>query len=195
MVGGARLKLPLSEKDIRGLKTGDMVLLTGRLITGRDKFHKFLYHERPKELPFPLDGSVIYHTGPIVKAGAVIAAGPTTSARVEMYEPYVIERYGIRGVMGKGGMGPKTLEAMKRFGCVYLLAFGGAAVYLADRVKGVAGSFKLDEWGGAEAVWLLDVEDFPAVVTMDAHGRSLHEEIENLSLENLKKLSGDATIK
>lgn len=186
-----KITLPLTEQDVLELHAGQMVLITGRLITGRDRLHKFLFHQRPpaEDIPFKLSGSVLYHTGPIIKGtDRVIAAGPTTSTRVEMYESPVIEHYGIRGIMGKGGMGAKTLEALKKFKCVYFQTIGGAAVYLADRVKGVQGGWKVEEFGAAEAMWLLEVQDFPAVVTMDAHGRNLHEEIEKLSFENLKKL-------
>jgi fumarate hydratase class I len=183
------ITLPLTKQDVLNLNAGDTVLISGLLVTGRDRVHKFLFHERPpkEDLPFP-EGTILYHAGPIIRGNRVIAAGPTTSIRVEMYEPWVIEHYGIRGIMGKGGMGTKTLEAMKKFGCVYLNTIGGAASYLADRIKGIIGGFKVEEFGAAEAMWLLEVEDFPAVVTMDAHGKSLHEEIEKLSLENLQKL-------
>lgn len=190
MIRATGIKLPLTEEAARGLNAGQMVLITGRIVAGRDRFHKFLYHEKPPKeaLPFELQGSVLYHTGPIIKEGRVIAAGPTTSSRMEMYEPWVIAHYGLRGIMGKGGMGKKTLEAMEKFGCVYFLTIGGAAVYLAERVKALHGTWKAEEFGPAEAVLELEVEDFPAFVTMDAHGGSLHEEIEKLSLENLKGL-------
>lgn len=192
VVVARKLNLPLAEADVRSLSAGQMVLISGMLVTGRDRLHKFLFHERPPKeaLPFPLEGSVLYHTGPVVKDGKIIAAGPTTSIRVEMYEPWVIEHYGIRGVMGKGGMGHRTLEALGKSGCVYLNAIGGAAACLADRIKRIGGSWKLEEFGAAEAMWLLEVEDFPAVVTMDAHGRSLHEEIERASREKLRELIG-----
>jgi tartrate/fumarate subfamily iron-sulfur-dependent hydro-lyase beta chain len=193
MVTEARaLTLPLAEKDVRELAAGQMVLLSGMLVTGRDRLHKYLFHERPPKeaLPFVLEGSVLYHTGPVVKDERIIAAGPTTSNRVEMYEPWVIEHYGLRGVMGKGGMGQKTLEALEKFGCVYLHAIGGAAACLADRIKRIVGSWKAEEFGAAEAMWLLEVEDFPAVVTMDAHGRSLHAEIEKASHDKLVQLMG-----
>lgn len=190
------LLLPLSDDVVRGLHAGQMVLLTGNIITGRDRLHKYLMHEapEPQSLPFELSGSVLYHCGPIVaeteKGHTVIAAGPTTSNRVEMYEPFVIEKYGIKAVMGKGGMGRKTHEAMIRHGCVYLNTIGGAASYLADRIVAVKGVWMLNEWGMAEAMWAFEVEDFPAIVTMDTHGRSLHEDIEKESLEALKGLIG-----
>jgi tartrate/fumarate subfamily iron-sulfur-dependent hydro-lyase beta chain len=185
-----KLTLPLKEEDVLRLRAGQMVLLSGRLVTGRDRLHKFLFHERPlrESLPFELEGAVLYHTGPIIKGGRVLAAGPTTSIRVEMYEPWVIEHYGIRGVMGKGGMGPGTLEALGKFKAVYFQAIGGAAACLADRVTRLEGGWKAEEFGPAEAVWLLEVEDFPAFVTMDAHGKSLHEEVEKASRERLSSL-------
>jgi len=194
MVAPIRLSLPLSPGDVRALKTGDIVSLNGPLITGRDRVHKFLAeHPRSGEtVPFDLEGTVLYHCGPIVKKTdegyQIISAGPTTSMRVEMYAPAVIERYSIRGIMGKGGMGPKTLEACKRFGCVYFHTIGGAAVYLARRITKVVDVWKLDEFGPTEAMWLLEVKDLPAVVTMDAHGKNLHREIEDLSLVQYNEL-------
>ena len=162
---------------------GDTVLISGQLVTARDKAHQHLFNERPdpEELPFNLAGSLIYHCGPIVikdnSEYRVVACGPTTSARVEMYEPWVIEKYGVRAVMGKGGMGIKTLDALKKHGAVYLHTIGGAASYLAEKVKSVITVFKLEEFGVPEAMWLIDVEGFPAIVTMDSHGNSLHETI------------------
>jgi len=187
----------MTRKDVLDLHVGDMVLIKGLLVTGRDKLHKYLFNERPpKELiPFSLDGTILYHCGPIIektpKGFQFIAGGPTTSMRVEMYEPQIIAEYGIRGVMGKGGMGRETLGALRKYGCVYLHTIGGAAVYLAGRVKRVAGVWKLEEFGMTEAMWILEVNDFPAIVTMDAYGKSLHDEIEMKSravLEELLKL-------
>jgi fumarate hydratase class I len=120
----------------------------------------------------------------------VVAAGPTTSMRVEMYEPAVIGAFQLRGVMGKGGMGEKTRQALKDHGCVYFNTIGGAAVYLADRIAKVLGVWKLEEFGLAEAMWHLEVKDFPAIVTMDAHGRDIHRDIEELSMIKLRELIG-----
>lgn len=189
-----RLKTPLSKDDVLNLKVGDMVLVNGLIVTGRDKVHKFLAHERPdkKDIPFELHGGIIYHCGPIIKkvddAYNLIAAGPTTSMRVEMYEADVIKTYGIRGIIGKGGMGEKTLNAMKEHGCVYLHTISGAAAYLADRIKDVRDGWKIEEFGAPEAMWLLEVEDFPAIVTIDVRGNSLHRDIEKISLTKLKEL-------
>jgi fumarate hydratase class I len=191
-----KINLPLTKDDVLKLNVGDMVLINGQLLTGRDKLHKFLVNERPlkKQIPFDLEGTILYHCGPIIKKTPkgfeLIAGGPTTSTRVEMYEHLIISKYGFRGVMGKGGMGRQTLNAMKENGCVYLHTIGGAAVYLADRVKRVVDVWKLEEFGMTEAMWVFDVEGFPAIVTMDAHGRSLHEDIEQRSYSALKRLMG-----
>jgi tartrate/fumarate subfamily iron-sulfur-dependent hydro-lyase beta chain len=190
------LNLPLTEDDVLSLHAGDLVSINGRIITGRDKLHKYLVDKKPskKQIPANLEGTILYHCGPIVKKTSkgyeIVAGGPTTSMRVEMYEPEIIRTYGIRGVMGKGGMGRQTMLALKEYGCVYLQTIGGAAVYLAEKVKRVAGVWKLEEFGIAEAMWILDVEDFPAIVTMDAYGKSLHTEIETSSWKALKKLTG-----
>jgi len=194
MVEGKRLILPLSADDVAGLKAGDMVLLNGKIVTGRDRVHKYLVEKKPKkeDLPFDLAGAVLYHCGPVIKKTEtgyqVVAAGPTTSMRVEMYEPDVIRQYGLRGVMGKGGMGDKTLKALQEAGCVYLQTIGGAAAYLADRIVKTIDSWKLEEFGTTEAMWILEVKDFPAIVTMDSHGCSLHKDIENISFQKFSQL-------
>ena len=190
------INLPLTKQDVLKLKVGDMVLINGQIVTGRDKLHKYLFNKKPlrEQIPFNLEGTVIYHCGPIIKKTPkgykLVAGGPTTSMRVEMYEQRIISEYGLRGVMGKGGMGLQTLKALKENGCVYLHTIGGAAAYLAERVKRVAGVWKLEEFGMTEAMWILEVKDFPAIVTMDAHGSSLHEEIEKKSFREFKKLIG-----
>lgn len=194
MVEGKRLNLPLSAGDVADLIAGDMVLLNGKIITGRDRVHKFLVEERPKKEDFPCDlsGTVLYHCGPVMKKTEdgyqVVAAGPTTSMRVEMYEADIIRHYGLRGVMGKGGMGDKTLKALQEAGCVYLQTIGGAAAYLADRIVRTVDSWKLEAFGTTEAMWIFEVKDFPAIVTMDSSGRSLHKDIENASLLKFKEL-------
>jgi fumarate hydratase, class I len=179
------LRTPLSEEQVRALKVGDVVLVTGRVYTGRDAVHAHLMKHEP---PVDLRGSVLYHCGPVVaKDGAgwkVTAAGPTTSIREEPYQADIIRRYGVRAVLGKGGMGAKTLAALKDAGAVYLNAIGGAAQFYAraiDRVDGVS----LMEFGTPEAMWHLHVTDFPAIVTMDASGNSLHQEIEQESAKEL----------
>jgi fumarate hydratase class I len=192
--GAKTIHLPLTEDAARSLHAGDRVLINGLIVTGRDKLHNYLFNERPpkKRIPFHLEGAIIYHCGPIVKKTAnryqLIASGPTTSMRLEMYEPQIIAEYGVRGIMGKGGMGKQTLHALREYGCVYLHTIGGAAVYLADRVQKVVDVWKLYEFGMTEAMWLFDVKDFPAIVTMDSHGRSLHDELKETSYHELKKL-------
>jgi tartrate/fumarate subfamily iron-sulfur-dependent hydro-lyase beta chain len=190
------INLPLTKAEVLTLKVGDMVLINGQIVTGRDKLHKYLFNKGPskKDIPFNLEGTILYHCGPIIKKTPkgfkLVAGGPTTSMRVEMYEHRIISEYGLRGVMGKGGMGTQTLKALKENGCVYLHTIGGAAAYLAERVKRVVGVWKLEEFGMTEAMWILEVKDFPAIVTMDARGKSLHEEIEKISFREFKKLIG-----
>jgi len=194
MVSPKNLTLPLSAEDVASLRTGDIVLMNGPLVTGRDKVHKYLVEKRPQksEIPFEIAGSVLYHCGPIMRKTdtgySVVAAGPTTSIRVEMYEAEVIRQYRLRGIMGKGGMGEKTLKAMQEAGCVYLHTVGGAAAYLADRIKKTLNVWLLEEFGATEAMWLFEVESFPAIVTMDAHGNSMHKEIEDLSFGKFREL-------
>ena len=181
---------PYAEDRIRALKMGDMVHLTGVIYTGRDAVHKFL-HEGGAP-PVDLAGQIIYHCGPVVikeKGRWVVkAAGPTTSIREEPYQAHLIEKFALRAVIGKGGMGSKTLEACAKFGCVYLHAIGGAAQVLAECVTEVLGVY-LEQFGSPEAIWALRVKDFPAVVTMDAHGSSLHATILEESTQRLKRLA------
>ena len=202
-----KLTIPISEADIRALRVGDSVLLDGVMVTGRDAAHKYLMekfvkpagpvpesekelYEKLKEL---LAGGVIYHCGPVVKKlpdgkWSFVAAGPTTSIREEPYQADVIGHFGLRGVIGKGGMAAKTLEGCQKYGAVYLHAIGGAATLIAERVKEVLTVYKKDEFGMPEAFWVIRVQDFPAVVTMDAHGKSLHAEIKARSQDKLAEL-------
>jgi fumarate hydratase class I len=183
-----RLQTPLTEAAVRGLKAGDMVLLSGTVFTGRDEVHKYLH--KGGDLPV-LQNGVIYHCGPVVleekDSYRVVAAGPTTSIREEPYQADVIRRYGIKAVIGKGGMGAKTLQACREHGCVYLHGIGGAAQIYASCVEGVDNVF-LKQFGSPEAVWQLRVKDFPAVVTMDAHGQSLHAEVADASKQHLAEV-------
>ena len=186
------LRAPLTEAQVRSLKVGDVVLISGQMFTGRDAVHSHLMKHEP---PVDMRGSVLYHCGPVVvkqegqggDTWRVTAAGPTTSIREEPYQGDIIKRYGVRVVIGKGGMGAKTLAALKEHGAVYLNAIGGAAQFYARAIKGVD-DVSLLEFGTPEAMWHLRVEDFPAIVTMDAHGNSLHKDIEQESGQHLEKI-------
>ncbi len=182
------LNAPLTEAAVRSLKVGDVVMISGRMFTGRDAVHSHLMKNAP---PVDLNGSVLYHCGPVVvKEGEtwrVTAAGPTTSIREEPYQGEIIKRYGVRAVIGKGGMGAKTLAALKEQGAVYLNAIGGAAQFYARSIERVDG-VSLLEFGTPEAMWHLTVKDFPAIVTMDAHGNSLHKDIEQESGAHLETI-------
>ncbi len=180
------LTTPLTEDAVRSLKVGDEVFISGVVRTGRDAVHKYLHDGGALPEAVSLSEGIIYHCGPVVIKDAegawkVVAAGPTTSTREEPYQWQIIRDHGVRGVIGKGGMGPRTQKACKEYGCVYLHAVGGAAQVLAECVKRVRNVYFLEKFGSPEAIWELDVENFPAVVTIDAHGRSLHEEIFNAS--------------
>ncbi|MBO1515426.1 fumarate hydratase [Metabacillus bambusae] len=180
------LEAPITEEKIRELKVGDVVRINGMMYTGRDAIHKYLSEN---DSPVDLNGQVIYHCGPVMMKDEdgnyhVKAAGPTTSIREEPYQGDIMKRFGIRAVIGKGGMGPKTLKALSEHGGVYLNAIGGAAQYYADCIKSVEG-VDLMQFGIPEAMWHLKVEGFTAVVTMDSHGNSLHADVDKSSLEKL----------
>jgi fumarate hydratase class I len=200
------IQLPFTDKLVRKLKVGDPLLLSGVMVTGRDTAHKwmvetFIQHSREPHgddevvyqalLPI-LKGGAIYHCGPVV-AGLdtaeyrFVAAGPTTSTREEPYQGDVMRHFRVQGVIGKGGMGPKTLAACQEVPGLYLHAIGGAASLIAQRVTRVLEVYKLD-FGVPEALWVIEVEDFPVVVTMDAHGNSLHADVEEHSQSVLKTL-------
>ncbi len=188
------LTLPFNEAKIRSLKVGDEVLISGVMFTGRDAVHKYLHEGGQLPPGVSLKDGLIYHCGPVVikdERGEwkVVAAGPTTSIREEPYQGHIIKDFGLRGVIGKGGMGDRTLAACKEFGCVYLHAVGGAAQVLAECITRVRNVYFLEEFGSPEAIWELDVKDFPAVVTMDAQGNSLHQLIyANSSAELARRL-------
>ena len=180
---------PLTEAVTRNLKVGDTVEITGRLFTGRDAAHHRLHHGvKP---PVDLAGAIIYHCGPVmVKNGERYecrGAGPTTSSREEPYQWEVMRDHGIRGVIGKGGMGPKTLDGCQKYGCVYLHAIGGSAQVYAERITRVDGVDWMD-LGSPEAIWHLWVEKFPCIVTMDSHGNSLHKQVYEASAKALEGL-------
>ncbi|MFT5232008.1 MAG: fumarate hydratase class I [Candidatus Krumholzibacteriia bacterium] len=184
------LEAPFTEKKIRALKVGDRVDISGLIFTGRDAVHKYL-HDGGKS-PVDLKDSIIYHCGPVVvkeKGKWVVkAAGPTTSIREEPYQGPLMERFGIRAVIGKGGMGPKTLAYCKKVGAVYFHAVGGAAQVLAECVVSVEGVHLAEKFGAPEAIWELQVKNFPVVVTMDSHGNSLHEQVLSSSVERLNDI-------
>jgi fumarate hydratase class I len=183
---------PISKATIDQLKVGDEVGVSGVLFTGRDEVHKYL-HEGGKLPPgINLQGGILYHCGPVVikdESGSwkCVAAGPTTSIREEPYQWQVIRDLGLRGVIGKGGMGDKTLQACKEYGCVYLHAIGGAAQVLAQCIHRVPNVYMMEQFGAPEAIWEFEVVQFPAVVTMDSHGNSLHKEVFAASQAELAK--------
>ena len=200
------LTIPISDDAIRSLHVGDSVLLSGIMITGRDAVHKWLADTFIKKTREPvgddldiyqaikpiLNGGVIYHCGPVVggldtKQYRFVAAGPTTSIREEPYQGDVLHHFNLKGVIGKGGMGPKTLKACQEVPGVYFHAIGGAASLIAESVKKVLGVYKLD-FGVPEAIWVIDVKDFPVVVTMDSHGNSLHDVVKQQSKAVLERL-------
>jgi len=200
-----KLTVPISEETIRELTVGEPVSLNGVISTGRDAAHKYIVDNfvrtrgKPPEaelavyedLKKVLTEGVIYHCGPVVQkkeeVWTFLAAGPTTSIREEPYQAAVIEHFKLRAVIGKGGMGLRTLQACQDFGAVYLHAIGGAATLIARSVKEVITVYKY-EFGVPEAFWIIRVEDFPAVVTMDSHGSSLHEQIMLQSTAQLAEL-------
>lgn len=189
-----KFTLPFTEKDVRSLKLGDSVEITGTIFTARDAAHQYIVSHPILEEPAPnLTNAVIYHCGPVVLRDAdgkwhVTAAGPTTSSREEPYEAMLIERFGIKAIIGKGGMGPKTAEACRKFGCVYLHAVGGAAQILAAAVVNIPNVYYYDQFGAPEAIWQFEVKDFPAVVTMDANGNSRHADVKQHSQVALNAL-------
>jgi fumarate hydratase class I len=201
------LTIPISEEEIRSLHVGDTVRLSGLIVTGRDAAHKYMMEtfinspfiaesEQPiyTSLKRLLKEGVIYHCGPVVRRREdgeweFVAAGPTTSIREEVYEPEVIKHFELRGVIGKGGMGPNTLRACQEYGAAYFHAVGGAASLIAAAVKEVVSVYKKDAFGVPEAFWVIRVEHFPVVVTMDTHRRSIHDDVEAASQAALERLT------
>ena len=190
-----KLNIPISEEEIRDLRVGDAVQISGIATTGRDAAHKYMVETLIKgakslsgedqtmldELNSILNEGAIYHCGPIVRndegTWSIVSSGPTTSIRDEIYQDKVIEAFKVRVVIGKGGMGPRTLAACQKFGAVYLHGIGGAGVYNAAAMVEVLDVFKKEEFGLPEAFWKVRFEDFAGIVTMDSHGKSLHEEL------------------
>ena len=200
------ITIPISPETIRELHTGDTVALTGILATGRDAVHKWMIDTFIRKTRQPAGDdqevyeaikpifkeSLIYHCGPVVSGldtgeYKFVAAGPTTSIREEPYQSEVMGHFDMRGVIGKGGMGNSTLQACQDIPAAYFRAIGGAATLIAESVEKVIGVHKLD-FGVPEAIWVLQVNRFPVVVTMDSHGKSIHKDVEKSSLETLKKL-------
>lgn len=186
------LAYPFDERTVRGLKAGDAVSITGRIYTGRDRFHK--HFADGGRLPVDFRDGALYHCGPVVigtPGGGykVVAAGPTTSVRENPYEPDFIAKSGVRLIIGKGGMDARTLAAMKEYGCVYIQAVGGAAALSAAAVRRVAGVSMLEEFGAAEAVWHFDVEGLRGVVAMDSRGNSLFADVAKESAARLGALA------
>lgn len=187
-----KLEYPFDEAAVRKLRAGDSVLLSGKVFTGRDRFHKYLADGG--ECPLLMRDAALFHCGPVMVPDGdtwrVVAAGPTTSIREEPYEAATIEKLGLRVIIGKGGMGPATVEACRRFGCVYLQAVGGAAALIADRVVKVAGVSFLDEFGATEAVWEFEFENLEAVVGIDANGGDIFAATRETSSKALGRLTG-----
>ncbi|MBI2464148.1 fumarate hydratase C-terminal domain-containing protein [Candidatus Peregrinibacteria bacterium] len=191
-----KLITPLTRSTVLKLHAGDTVSLSGEVITARDRAHIFLLDncvENNQKFPFSLQNGVIYHCGPIVRKNGknyeIIAAGPTTSSRLEYCTDTLIEKYGISLIIGKAGMGQKTLAGLQGK-AVYCAAVGGAAQVLAQSVKRVKNVYKLKEFGEPEAFWVLEVKNFPLIVTMDAHGKSLHQDIREISQKKLNTFLG-----
>jgi fumarate hydratase class I len=186
------LTTPVSEAAVRSLKVGDEVTLRGTLFTGRDAVHKYLHEGGQLPEGVNLNEGILYHCGPVVIKDPdgnwkCVAAGPTTSIREEPYQWQIIRDFGLRGVIGKGGMGEKTMEACKQHGCVYLHAVGGAAQVLAECIKRVKNVYLMDKFGAPEAIWEFEVAGFPVIITIDAHGNSLHKEVFAASKAELAK--------
>ncbi len=176
--------------DARKYKLRDVIYITGDIVLARDEAHKKLLEYGS---PLDLKGSVVYHCGPVVtkKDGEwkVVAAGPTTSIRMEIFEDEFIEKFHPAIIVGKGGMGAKTLKALKEYGAVYAAYTGGCGALAAERIKSVKEVYFLEELGIPEAVWVFNVEEFgPLVVAMDAHGNSYYKNVEEKAKKNLDSL-------
>ena len=186
------IQTPLTKDVVTSLRIGDEVMITGTIVTGRDMAHKHLVSQKVEEVAPLLKQGVIYHCGPIVRRSgenfSIVSAGPTTSIREEPYQAKVIKQYKVAAVIGKGGMGEKTRQACIKHGAVYLESVGGAAAFLARTIKKVEDVFFLDEFGTPEAMWVLRVEEFPAIVTIDSTGADLHEKVLTTSEKAYKKL-------
>jgi tartrate/fumarate subfamily iron-sulfur-dependent hydro-lyase beta chain len=191
-----RLRTPLSDEDVEKLRVGDIVYVSGIVVTARDEAHKKVLEtiEKGEKLPIDLRGLVLYHCGPVAMkrpdgTWEIRAAGPTTSMRMESVEAEFIEKTGIKMVVGKGGMGERTAEAMKKYKAVYAVFTGGAGALAANAIKRVVDVYWLDELGIPEALWVFEVEDFgPLVITIDTTGRNYYAERMKEVEENAKKI-------
>ena len=189
-----KLKTPISEEEVRKLKVNDVIYVTGTMITARDSAHKRAldFFKEGKEIPIDLQGLAVFHCGPIVRKEddkwTVVAAGPTTSTRMDLFEDEFIKAFKVRVVIGKGGMGKRTTEGMKKYGAVYGAFTGGAAVLAAKAIKNVR-SVEWFDLGMPEALWILDVEDFgPLIVAIDANGNNLFEEVQKKTEETRPRI-------
>lgn len=190
-----RLTLPVNKQDISNIKVGDIIYLSGTIVTARDEAHKEAidYYDNNKSIPIDFSDVAIYHCGPIVKkegdTWSVVAAGPTTSSRMEIFEYDFIKRFRTRIIIGKGGMGSKTTDACKEFTSIYTAFTGGAAVLAAETIKKVKDVYWLDMLGMPEALWVFDVENFgPLTVTIDSYGNNLTEDIKNRAKNTLNNI-------
>ena len=189
-----KLKTPISEEDVRKMKINDVLFVTGTVVTARDQAHRRALElaKEGKKLPIDLKGLAVFHCGPIMKKEGdkwiAVAAGPTTSTRMDIFEDEFIKTFGVRVVVGKGGMGKRTTEAMQKHGAVYGAFTGGAAVLAARAIKNI----RAVEWydlGVPEALWIFEVEEFgPLTVSIDSHGNNLFEDIKKQVEENKKQI-------
>jgi len=189
-----KLKTPISEEDVRKLKVNDVLYITGTIVTARDQAHRRALEmaKEGKKIPIDIKGLAVFHCGPIVKKEGdkwiAVAAGPTTSTRMDIFEDEFIKTFGVRVVIGKGGMGKRTTEAMKKYGAVYGAFTGGAAVLAAKTIKNV----RTVEWydlGVPEALWVFEVQDFgPLAISIDSHGNNLFEDVKKQVEENKLKI-------
>ncbi len=178
------LKTPVPEAELRKLKVGDVIYLTGTVITARDEAHSkaLELHDEGKKPPVDFRGVGVFHCGPIMRKNGkiweVVAAGPTTSTRMEIFEDKFIEAFRPAVIIGKGGMGERTSKACQKFGCVYAAFTGGAALLAAKGIKKVRDVFWLEELGMPECLWVYDAEDFgPLIVAIDSHGGNLTADV------------------
>lgn len=175
------LETPIPRDDVLKLRVGDLIYITGSIVTLRDRAAARLAKLRASELPFPITGLPLFHCGPLARRVGnrweIIAAGPTTSTRMEPFQADIIRRFGVRVIVGKGGMGRRTARALRKHGAVYALFTGGAALLAAQAIREVRGVRWLD-LGTPEALWLLRVARFgPCLVAMDSHGGNLFQQV------------------